>query len=205
MIKNVLWDFDGVILDSMPIREYGFRKIFEKFSNDLVERLVEYHNQNGGLSRFHKIKFFFNTLLDQEISDRQIAEYADQFSSIMKNELTNPKYLIKETVEFIENNYRNYNFHIVSGSEHNELNYLCKTLGIDKYFRSINGSPIHKNDLVVDLLKKEKYLNEETIFIGDSINDYEAAITNGLEFYGYNNEDLKSKGNYIGNFTNFLK
>ena len=27
MIKNILWDFDGVILDSMPVREYGFRKI----------------------------------------------------------------------------------------------------------------------------------------------------------------------------------
>lgn len=201
MIKNILWDFDGVILDSMPIREYGFRKIFEKFSDDLVERLVEYHNQNGGLSRFHKIKFFFNTLLGQEISDRQIAEYADEFSLIMKNELTNPKYLIKETVEFIENNYRNYHFHIVSGSEHNELNYLCKTLGIDQYFISINGSPTHKNDLVADLLKKEKYLNEETIFIGDSINDYEAATLNGLEFYGFNNEELKPKGNYIENFS----
>lgn len=201
MIKNILWDFDGVILDSMPIREYGFRKIFENFSNDLVERLVEYHNQNGGLSRFHKIKYFYNHLLGKEISENQIAEYADKFSLIMKNELTNPKYLFKETVEFIEKNYRNYNFHIVSGSEHNELNYLCKTLGIDQYFISINGSPMHKNDLVADLLKREKYLNKETIFIGDSINDYEAATLNGLEFYGFNNKELKPKGKYIESFS----
>lgn len=185
MIKNILWDFDGVILDSMPIREYGFRKIFKIFSNDLVERLVEYHNLNGGLSRFHKIKFFFNNLLGQEISEQQIAEYADEFSLIMKKELTNPKYLIKETVEFIENNYQNYNFHIVSGSEHNELNYLCKTLGIDRFFISINGSPTHKNDLVADLLKKEKYFKEETILIGDSINDYEAAMINGIDFFHF--------------------
>ncbi len=58
MIKNILWDFDGVIIDSMPIREYGFRQIFKDFSNDLVEQLVRYHHLNGGLSRYHKIKFF---------------------------------------------------------------------------------------------------------------------------------------------------
>ena len=30
-IKTIFWDFDGVILDSMPIRDYGFAKIFEEF------------------------------------------------------------------------------------------------------------------------------------------------------------------------------
>ena len=29
MIKTIFWDFDGVILDSMPIRDYGFRKIWK--------------------------------------------------------------------------------------------------------------------------------------------------------------------------------
>ncbi|WP_257122392.1 hypothetical protein [Aliarcobacter skirrowii] len=31
MIKTIFWDFDVVILDSMPIRDYGFREIFEEF------------------------------------------------------------------------------------------------------------------------------------------------------------------------------
>ena len=28
MIKTIFWDFDGVILDSMPIRDFGFAKTF---------------------------------------------------------------------------------------------------------------------------------------------------------------------------------
>ena len=30
MIKNILWDFDGVILDSMKIKGDGFKELFKK-------------------------------------------------------------------------------------------------------------------------------------------------------------------------------
>ena len=193
MIKNILWDFDGVILDSMPIRDYGFRKIFESYSVELVEEFIKYHRLNGGLSRFHKIKYFYNALLNKEISEKQIQYYAEQFTIIMKEQLTNKKYLIPDSVDFIKVNHRNYNFHIVSGSEHYELNYLCEKLDLAEYFLSINGSPTPKNDLVKNLLEQEQYDKEETILIGDSINDYDAAIINGISFYGFNNEELREK------------
>lgn len=193
MIKNILWDFDGVILDSMPIRDYGFRKIFENYPEELVEELIKYHRLNGGLSRFHKIKYFYNTLLSKDISKEEIQEYADKFTIIMKEQLTNKKYLIKDSVDFIKSNHKNYNFHIVSGSEHHELNYLCEKLDLAECFLSINGSPTPKNDLVKNLLEQEQYNKEETILIGDSINDYEAAIKNGISFYGFNNEELREK------------
>ena len=190
-IKNILWDFDGVILDSMPIRDYGFRKIFESYPKELVEEFIKYHRINGGLSRFHKIKYFYNQLLNKEIVEKQIQDFAEQFTRIMKEQLTNKKYLIQESIDFIKSNHKNYNFHIVSGSEHHELNYLCEKLGLADYFLSINGSPTPKNDLVKNLLEKEKYKKEETILIGDSTNDYEAAKINGIDFYGFNNLGLK--------------
>ncbi|MGH2278576.1 hypothetical protein ACRCD7_05475 [Aliarcobacter sp. ERUVET-7] len=40
MIKTIFWDFDGVILDSMPIRDFGFAKIFEEFDKELVYKQV---------------------------------------------------------------------------------------------------------------------------------------------------------------------
>ncbi len=193
MIKNILWDFDGVILDSMPVRDYGFRKIFESYTEELVEEFIKYHRINGGLSRFHKIEYFYNTLLNKEISTEQIQEYANKFTIIMKKQLINKKYLIQDSVDFIKSNHKNYNFHIVSGSEHQELNYLCEKLDLSDYFLSINGSPTPKNDLVKNLLEQEQYNKEETILIGDSINDYEAAIKNGISFYGFNNEELREK------------
>lgn len=201
MIKNILFDFDGVIIDSMPVREYGFRKIFQNFDTKLVDKLINYHELNGGLSRFVKIKYFYNELLNKNIEEELILQYANEFSHIMKDELINKKYLIHQTVEFIINHTQNYNLHIVSGSEQNELRYLCKELELSQYFDSIHGSPTHKNILVEKLLKKLNYDIEETILIGDSINDYEAAMVNNIDFYGYNNTKLLTlPGNYLVDF-----
>ena len=202
-IKTIFWDFDGVILNSMPIRDYGFAKIFEEFDKELVDKLLEYHTLNGGLSRYVKIRYFYNTLLGVEINDEKVQELADKFSTIMKSELTNKKYLISETVEFIEKNYKNYNFHIVSGSDGKELNYLCNELGLSNYFKTIEGSPTPKNDLVKNILEIYSYNPKEAILIGDSINDYEAASINGVEFYGFNNKTLKGKDKYIDQFETF--
>ncbi|WP_096026867.1 HAD family hydrolase [Campylobacter lanienae] len=202
MIKNILWDFDGVIIDSAAIKEYGFKEILKEYDEYSVNKLIEYHRHNGGLSRFHKIEYFFNIILGKNINNYEILYYAQLFSEIMRKELCDSKYIIKETIEFIQNNFNNYNFHIVSGSENNELNYLCKKLNLSQYFISIHGSPTPKNDLVSTIITDYNYSLNETILIGDSINDYEAAIANKIEFYGYNNKDLKNKAKiYIDNFN----
>lgn len=202
MINNILFDFDGVILDSMPTREYGFRKIFEEYDSKYVDKLIDFHNKNGGLSRFVKIKYFYNHCLQEEISEADIHFLANKFSDIMKGKLANKKYLIKDTLDFIAKN--NSVKHIVSGSEEKELSFLCKELGISKYFKTIEGSPTPKVDLVKNIIYQFNYKLNETILIGDSINDYEAATINGISFYGFNNNELESVSEqYITNFELF--
>ena len=192
MIKNILFDFDGVIIDSMPIREAGFRLIFQDFDKYLVDKLIDYHNQNGGLSRYVKIDFFFNHILKKPIQKDQSLSYAKSFSDIMKKELVKKEYLITDSLFFIKENYKKYNLHIVSGSDEEELQYLCNELGIETYFHSIHGSPTTKSMLVKKILLGNNYDTNETILIGDSINDLDASIDNGIKFYGYNNSDLRN-------------
>ncbi|MDA9640221.1 HAD hydrolase-like protein [Flavobacteriaceae bacterium] len=200
-MKNILWDFDGVILSSMHIRDWGFREIFKTFKKEDVQKLLDYHNLNGGLSRYVKIRYFYEEILKREITKEEVLKYASSFSLIMKKELVNPNNLIQDSLIFIQENYKKYNFHIVSGSDQKELKFLCETLGISKYFLSINGSPTPKNVLVNNLLEKESYNKIDTCLIGDSINDRDAANVNGIKFIGYNNLTL-NKGLYIKTFLN---
>lgn len=201
MIKNIIFDFDGVILDSMPVRDFGFREVFKKFDKNLVEKLIEFNNINGGLSRFVKIRYFYEKLLEEEITEEKVNSLANKFSSIMKKELIKNKYLINDSIDFIKENYNNYELHIASGSEHIELNYLCENIKLKNYFKTINGSPEHKNDIVERILSENTYLKSETILIGDSINDFEAAKKNGILFCGYNNKKLiKTNESYIHSF-----
>lgn len=59
------------------------------------------------------------------------------------------------------------------------MQYLCQELNLSKYF--IHGSPVHKNKLVENVLSQNSYNNFETILIGDSINDFEAAKVNKID------------------------
>lgn len=205
-MKNIIFDFDGVILDSLKVREFGFREIFKSFPNEQVEKLITYHTQNGGWSRFVKIKYFFNEILKKDITQDEIETYAKNYSTIMKENLTNTNNLIEETVEFIKNNSTLFNMHIASGSEQNELRYLNQELGISNYFHSIHGSPTPKIELVKDIVLQNNYLPQETLLIGDSINDYEAAYENNISFFGYNNNFLRGiSDGYIDNFKDFQK
>jgi beta-phosphoglucomutase-like phosphatase (HAD superfamily) len=56
--SSIFWDFDGVILNSDKVRTDGFRHIFENYSKQEVDKLIDYHTINGGLSRYDKIEYF---------------------------------------------------------------------------------------------------------------------------------------------------
>lgn len=204
-MQAVLWDFDGVILDSMKVRDEGFQEIFCKYEDGDVKKLIQYHRLNGGLSRYVKIRFFYEKVLEREISEEKVLKYAEEFSSIMRVKLIDPENLIKDSVDFIKANYRKIPFHIVSGSDQAELRFICKELGISNYFKSIHGSPTAKKTLVKNVILKFGYNASELCLIGDSINDFEAANVNGIKFYGYNNEELSKTGismNYLKSLKN---
>jgi phosphoglycolate phosphatase-like HAD superfamily hydrolase len=202
--KTILWDFDGVIMDSMPVRDKGFEVVLQDYPKEQVKLLMEYHQNNGGLSRYNKFRYFFEKIRKQNITDAEINKLAEEFSIVMLQNLLDRSLLIEDSVNFIKENYTKYNMHIVSGSDGNELRYICETLGLSKYFISIYGSPTPKNELVKKILEEKKYNRDETCLIGDSFNDLEASDINSITFYGFNNEKLlkKSKG-YIYSFKNF--
>jgi phosphoglycolate phosphatase-like HAD superfamily hydrolase len=203
LIKNIIFDFDGVILDSVPIKTEGFRKLFQNFSTNDINKLVLYHELNGGKSRYVKIKYFFNELLHKDISEQQILEYANKYSEITKEELTNPKYISEDTLSFIRENYKKYEMHIASGADEKDLKYICEKLDLTKYFLSINGSPKIKGEIVKSILLDNNYDTNETVLIGDSVNDFDSAEDNGIDFFAYNNQSLKSHYKYIDNLKYF--
>jgi phosphoglycolate phosphatase-like HAD superfamily hydrolase len=203
-IKNILWDFDGVILDSMKVRDWGFREIFKKFNKDEVDKLIEYHRENGGLSRYVKIRYFYENILERPIKKEEVLDYAENFSFLMKTKLTDKSNLIQDSVRFIQGKFNDYNFHIVSGSDQEELRFLCHELDLSKFFLSIHGSPTAKKILVKDLISNFNYDKNKTILIGDSINDYDAAVKNDIDFYGYNEITLDNLSKfYIHDFNEF--
>ncbi|MCH8889272.1 HAD family hydrolase [Patescibacteria group bacterium] len=189
--KCIIFDFDGVILDSMSIRDKGFKEVLSNFDDDSVDRLLKYHRKNAGLSRYNKFRYFYENILNKPVTEEMINDLAERFSKIMKEILTDEKLLIQDSILFIKKYYQQIPMYIASGSDQKELRYLCEKLGIDKYFVEIYGSPTSKQDLIKKIIEKNKFDADEVLMIGDAHNDREAAQANGVIFYGYNNEELR--------------
>lgn len=191
MKEFVIWDFDGVIIESDKIRENGFREALKEFDNREVEKLISYHRKNGGLSRYHKFEYFFNQInLEKHLCNKYTNNALKVFGDLMKKSLCNPSLLIKENLNKIEHLSKKSKMYIASGSDHIELNEICRCLDLDKYFLGIYGSPTPKKQIVRELLKNSNSTVKNWVLIGDSINDYEAALDSNIDFIGYGDNKI---------------
>ena len=199
----IIWDFDGVIIDSSKIRINAFRECLKEYPPEKVEELIIYHKKNDGLSRYVKIDYFFSNILEEKFDNKLRDDLLKKYGMICSSQLNDKSLIIDDSLKFIINYQNNKIFHIASGSDNDELNKLCVSLGISKLFKTINGSPETKINIVKDIIEDYKYNRRACCLIGDSINDYDAAMINGISFFGYNNiELLKLKNSkYISNFN----
>ncbi len=182
-VDSIIWDFDGVLIDSNLIRRNSFKSVLGFLSNKDLDEFLIYHELNGGLSRYHKLDWLQSKL--EYTIDRSLI--LNNFSSICLEQILKERPLINRNIDLIKNN-QNIHHYIASGSDQNELRLICENLNIDLYFKGIFGSPIPKNEIVKDILTK---LGEgNTVLIGDSLNDLEAARANQITFVSYNMDTI---------------
>ena len=188
--NNLIFDFDGVIIDSNLIRANAYRYIFSDFDDSVVNKIVEFHQLYTGLSRYEKIKYFYDEILFQEVSSEKIFELAQKYSDFCLRKL-NKSLLIKSVVDFINNYSKEVNLHIASGSDDTELKLLLKKFKLLRFFKSVHGSPETKEVLIKNIVKNNNYRLSKTAMIGDSSIDYHASMKNDITFFGFNNKDFK--------------
>tara|TARA_Y100001970_G_C14032106_1_gene749193 strand:+ start:364 stop:1014 length:651 start_codon:yes stop_codon:yes gene_type:complete len=185
MIKNIIFDFDGVILDSTKIKSDAFLELYKDYSEDIQKKIYKYHNENLGIDRYKKIHFFHNNFLNSKINKTELNKLTMNFSSIVFNKIINCQF-VEGAREFLEKNKENYNFFISSGTPQNELKKIIKLKKIDKFFKNIYGSPLSKDKHIKIIKNKYDIKESESIFIGDANIDQITAKNNNLYFIGIN-------------------
>ena len=180
---HIIFDFDGVLVESNEIRFNGFRKLFEKYPKEQVERLVNYAKANGGVSRYKKIEYFFNVIRQEPITNGLVNQWAAQFSELVEQDIVEAK-PVEGSLKFLEDYFSHFDFAIVSGSDQAELRRICEKRKIDHFFKMILGSPVEKKDNIASLLSDLNWQHNESLYVGDSNNDLDAAKANDLDFVG---------------------
>ena len=56
-IKNIFFDFDGVIAESVSAKTDAFKELYLPYGGKIANEVVQYHIKHGGVSRFEKFRY----------------------------------------------------------------------------------------------------------------------------------------------------
>lgn len=182
MLKAVIFDFDGVLVESVDIKTKAFRELFKDYP-DVLDEFIEYHMINGGVSRFEKIRYFYKTFLGENISEQTLKILCEQYSRLVMDKVIAAPW-VAGAPDLLTHCLNRYLMFIVSGTPQEEIQLIAQKRSVDHYFLGVYGSPRTKKDLIRFILAQHHLEPQHVIFIGDSITDLEGAKANRLRFLG---------------------
>jgi phosphoglycolate phosphatase-like HAD superfamily hydrolase len=173
-IDAIVFDFDGVLAESVEAKTRAYALLFSKEKEEEVNQLIDYHNKNGGISRFEKIKMFYRDILKRPLSEKRFQELVLQFSTLVLDEVVAAPW-VEGARKFLTQNKKWYKFFIVSGTPENELKTIVHRRKMDHFFAAVRGSPKDKVTLLSEIIGKYDLKPEKIVFVGDADTDWQAA------------------------------
>ena len=181
-----IFDFDGVLVDSVQVKTQAFASLYQNFGEDVVNKVTEYHLGNGGMSRFEKFRYYHQYILGLTIDDDLVEEMSQKFSKLVVDKIVSSKE-INGVTEFLENCMdRGVVCCVNSATPEDELVRIIRLRNWSKYFQFIFGSPSSKFKNSEKILSKTNICRTVAVFFGDDVNDFNAAKASNIDFIGIN-------------------
>ena len=178
--KTIIFDCDGVLLDSNKIKTQAFYKVALTYGRKPAMSLVEYHKQNGGVSRYEKFDFFLREIVGIKPTKGRLNSLLSDYSRLIIRDLLSCP--ISMGLDYLNRLDLPARRMVISGSDQSELRSVFRARNLDCLFPDgIFGSPERKENIV----KRELHNNNicpPVLFVGDSKIDHEVAETFGFDF-----------------------
>ena len=180
---TMVFDCDGVILDSNQIKTEAFRTAAKPYGDAAAQAMVDYHIAHGGISRYVKFAYFLDHIVPEFAPPRSspdLDELLETFADeVLKGLMSCP---VAKGLDRLRSATPQANWLIVSGGDQDELREVFTSRSIATYFDGgIFGSPDTKNAILSRELDNRN-IRRPAIFFGDSRLDQAAAKRGDLDF-----------------------
>lgn len=179
MIRAVVFDFDGVILESADIKTQAFERLFA----DVPERIAEirdYHLRQAGISRHVKIHHIRTHMLRQPYDADVERQLADTFAGLVESAVMNAP-LVEGAAAFLAAPSTRKYF-VASGTPETELRRIADARGLGAFFGGVFGSPTPKPEILRSIMAAHGWQPWDLVFVGDGESDRDAALETGVPF-----------------------
>ena len=180
--KILVFDFDGVIADSVEIKTQAFASLYEKYGNDVVSKVIKHHKNNGGVSRFEKIRKYHSEFLGLPITESKLDELCNEFSELVIDKVVAANE-IPGVREFIEKKCSGETICVINSATPTiEISSIIDKKQLSPFFDAIYGSPASKKVNLESLLSKFQLSANNGVFFGDAKSDFEASKSLKMDF-----------------------
>lgn len=193
MIKCVVFDFDGVLVDSNAVKRNAYFDIFAPLGNtrEIVSACVAEEREGD---RYQVIERILRRLAGAGIvvADEPLLEavelYADQYNEICESYAVKCREICGAS-ESLSRLAKKYTLYVNSATPEAPLRRVIRNRSWEQYFKAVLGGPVLKADNLEKILKWENIDGKAMFFIGDSQRDFAAAQSGGCHFIGIRNPD----------------
>ncbi|KIO50441.1 HAD family hydrolase [Nitrosospira sp. NpAV] len=182
--QAIIFDFDGVIVESGDIKTQAFGNLYRSYGETVMTAVMQYHTANGGMSRYQKFHYFQKHLLDRPPLTADEERQLDRLFSELVIEAVIASETVPGAAELIRKEAPRIPLFVASGTPETELNTIVTRRGLASYFTAVRGSPTPKQMLIADILSSHALSPERVLMIGDALIDYQSAQMNKIAFLG---------------------
>lgn len=176
--KVVLFDFDGVLVDSNRIKTAVFFELAESVDRKFVPAVRDFLIQNSSATRFMVVDQILELAGtdDNRLRQRLLKNYSQKTKTKIKC------LQLEESIHALRKADRR-DWGLISATEQNDLVELCHHHNLQDYFAAgLLGSPSTKVENIRVAAAKAGVQLCEAIYLGDRLGDLKAAIAAGTEF-----------------------
>ena len=209
--RLLVFDFDGVIADSISVKTEAFHALYKPYGQSVAKRVVEHHKTHGGMSRYDKFSHYHKFFLDIDIDQESMDQLCIVFSKLVVKKVIAARE-IEGVGQFLEKLFLNNKTCVInSATPREEVVDIVDKRNLSKYFAEIYGSPKSKKENLESAMHKYNLQPNDLLFFGDDKADLIAAQDLSIQFIGVGKGtyeiliNYKSDSCYLENFSSIYQ
>lgn len=181
-IRAVVFDFDGVILESAEVKTDAFVELYAAHGPDVVAAVRAHHLANLGISRFKKFAWIAEHVLRVPLAEAESAALGVRFSDLALAKVLAAPFVPGAEAALAAVGALGLPMFVASGTPGDELRMIVERRGLAGWFREVHGAPREKPEVLRDVMARHGLVPEAVLFIGDGMSDYKASRAAGTHF-----------------------
>ena len=202
--RAIVFDFDGTLVDSNPIKRRAFELCFSEFAEQRKD-ILAYCGAHHHTPRGDKFRYVYEQILRQPYTPRITRQLHTQFEMATTQQIIEAAE-IRGATAFLNVACQTHQTALLSSTPHQMLLTILEGRGWRRWFTTVQGAPVQKANWLRRFRTSHGFSASELIFFGDSQEDADAAQTAGCLFIQIGTDSLLAEDRFhVADFMNLVR